>query len=254
MITIFEIVTLPSVLNQTSADFSLLVVIDSDMPPSCLDRLTALTLGRTNVRLVRLDVKEILNPQIGGFSYVWEACQSAILENSLIESEQDYIITSVLDADDAWHMQTVQFVRANMERMVPDIQQSESGKNTWCRHSGGFVATFPKGLGWLMQSNQYYNITFSFHSMSVFVLSRFSSNISACSSRHAKWQSYAEVVDFRVGIIEDTPPMWVYSRHDEAVLSWQLDEKFLLMTQPMKHQFKQTFGIDIDRYDEWLFC
>ncbi|MCX7348331.1 MAG: glycosyltransferase, partial [Alphaproteobacteria bacterium] len=86
MITIFEIVTLPSVLNQTSADFSLLVVIDSDMPPSCLDRLTALTLGRTNVRLVRLDVKEILNPQIGGFAYVWEACQSAILENSLIES------------------------------------------------------------------------------------------------------------------------------------------------------------------------
>lgn len=252
MIDIFEIVTLPSVLNQTNQNFQFLIVTDAHMPAANFARLNSLIDAFANIHLIKLHIDELVDMQIGGFGYIWTACQTHILKHNLLRDVSEFMVTSILDADDAIHKDTIELVSLNMTNLIADVERSELKKSTWCRHSGGLVTTFPRGYGWLMHSNQYYDISYDFHSMSVFVLSRFSSNISACSSRHSKWKHFAEVVDFQIGRYEKTPQMWIYARHDEAVIPWQSDQKLKIIDVDKKNEFSKLFGVNLDKYQNWF--
>ena len=84
---------------------------------------------------------------------------------------------------------------------------SEWRNMTWTRHSGGACLTFPNGLQWFAHAD----VTTPLHrphlGMSLFVAARFSSGISACSSRHTQWGSYCNVVDFKNIKCEQATPM-----------------------------------------------
>jgi hypothetical protein len=85
--------------------------------------------------------------------------------------------------------------------------------------------------------------------MSVFVAARFSSGISACSSRHTQWASYCNVVEFKDIKCEQATPMWVYVRHDRSEVGWNVkdDESD---PETVRH-LHANFGIDFDKMQRW---
>lgn len=251
LLDVFEIVTFPSLLNQSDQSYTLLMAVDSRVPSDVLNRIRELFKDRSNFKLVLLDVTEITNVQVGNFSWVWDQCQNYILAHKLIQDESEFIISSILDADDGWHRETVQTISNGMSGAIPLLLEKEPGKGTWVRHSAGMVTTFPKGYGWFMQHDKIYNINFEFHSMSIFVLCRFSSNISACSSRHSKWRNYAEVVDFEIGRWSDASPMWIYARHDEGVIPWKLTGNEIAIDSKARDILTEIFGINFQKLDKW---
>src|SRR5205823_3285124 len=107
LVDLFEAVTLPSLINQTSQDFIWLVSIDSDFPEKVKSRISQLLSPHPNFLLIPIDVTELINVRLACFDWVWDHYQDFILENSLLIDPQDYVITSVIDADDAWHRDVV---------------------------------------------------------------------------------------------------------------------------------------------------
>src|SRR5439155_5864422 len=83
MIDLFEAVTLPSLVRQTSTDFIWLVVIDDYMPRTARHRLEELLSPHSNYHLVPIELTGLLFMRQGCFDWVWEHCQEFILEDRL---------------------------------------------------------------------------------------------------------------------------------------------------------------------------
>jgi len=86
--------------------------------------------------------------------------------------------------------------------------------------------------------------------MAVFVVSRFSSGISVCSCRHTKWREYADVLEFEVIAHTHKEPMWVYTRHEEAVGQWD-SKPAIPMPTSFEDRLGKTFGIDMAKVRNW---
>jgi len=110
LVELFEAITLPSVINQTSQDFIWLVSIDSDFPDAVKSRIGQILSPHPNFFVVPIDVTELMNVRLACFDWVWDHYQDFILENHLLIEPHDYIITSILDADDAWHRDVISTV------------------------------------------------------------------------------------------------------------------------------------------------
>src|SRR5580704_12639591 len=207
---LFEAITFPSLCAQTCPDFTCLLIIDRNIPESAKSRLDAIT--------VMQQVHQ------GCFDYIWERCQDDLLAHRMIVDPFEYIITSVLDADDAWHVETVDLVQKRMTEEMPAFLASERRNVTWTRHTGGACLAFANGLRWYAHPDVVVPLHRLFGDMFVFVAARFSSGISACSSRHTQWASYCNVVDFKDIKCEQAMPMWVYVRHDRSEVSWDVKD------------------------------
>jgi hypothetical protein len=250
MIDMFEAVTLPSLVHQSSAAFDWLIVIDRDMPPNARNRIESLLRPYSNYHLVPIDVTQLLHVRQGAFDWVWEHCQDFIVERGLVEDLCDYVNTSLIDADDAWHEDVIATVNQFVSDKLPRVRLGEETRGTWIRHTCGMAVTFPRGHKWFIAANALEPMEHPFMSVGVFVAARFSSGISACSSRHRAWRWSCEVVAFEVSEIAADRPMWIYTRHDRTTQPWEPPA-----TEPMKASIgcllDKDFGIDLDKVQQW---
>jgi hypothetical protein len=247
---LFEAVTLPSVINQTNQSFIWLVSIDSNFPETVKSRMAELLSPHPNYILVPIDVTELTNVRLACFDWVWDHYQDFILENRLLIDPHEYIITSVLDADDAWHRDVIATVNKLVIDRLPGLSEADVNRGTWLRHSSGLAITFPHGYAWFISDGKIWPIKQEFRSMAVFVASRFTSGISACSCRHTKWRQYAEILEFEVIAYTHKEPMWIYTRHGEAVGQWD-SKPAMPMPLSFEERLRTSFGIDIAKAKVW---
>jgi hypothetical protein len=250
MTDLFEAVTLPSLLQQTSRDFIWLIVIDADMPPRARDRIGSLVRSNRNFHLVSIDVTRLLRVRQGCFDWVWDHCQDFILEQGLLQDPHEYVITSLIDADDAWHRDAISTVNRFMSDRLPDVRVDEETRGTWLRHTAGMAVTFPRGYKWFVAANSLESMEHPFQSMAVFIAARSSSGISACSSRHLAWPSYCNVVAFELAEIAGDLPMWLWVRHDEATQPWDA-QAARSVDCAGDQRLAETFGIDLHKVQRW---
>jgi len=250
MIDLFEAVTLPSLANQSSQEFVNLTIVDAHMPAAARGRIANLLDGRLNFHAVTIDLTRLIQVHVGCFDWVWDCCQDFILAAELLDDPRDYVVTSVLDADDAWHQDVVSAVNGMFVQRLSRLRATEKDRTTWVRHSAGIAMTFPRGYQWYIAANKVDVLLMEFHSMAVFVLSRFSSGISACSSRHSQWREYSNVVQFEVATNALDRPMWVYARHNEGVVPWNTFQAMQVDTR-LENELSSTFGIDMEKIRRW---
>jgi hypothetical protein len=250
MIDLFEAVTLSSLANQSSQEFFSLIIIDAHTPSAARTRLEKLLDGCSNFFLVPIDVTRLVQVRVGCFDWVWDHCQDFILETGLLDDPRDYIITSILDADDAWHRDVISSINSLFVQRLSKLRSMEKERTTWVRHSSGMAITFPRGYQWYIAANKLAFLTMEFHSMAVFVTARFSSGISACSSRHSQWREYSKVLQFDVAVEGPGRQMWVYGRHDEGVVPWNVLQGMQIDAR-LEKELSATFGIDLEKVRQW---
>jgi hypothetical protein len=250
MIDLFEAVTLPSLVRQSSPEFIWLIVIDADIPPKARDRLDRLLSPYPNFHVVPIDVTQLLHVRQGCFDWVWDHCQDFILECRLLDDPSDYIVTSLIDADDAWRHDVISTISRLMSERLPQACIGEENRGTWLRHTSGIAATLPRGYAWFVKADTLAPLQFPFMSMAVFVAARFSSAISACSSRHRSWPSYCDVLAFEVLEVEPDRPMWIYARHHLTTQPWDAGTA-VPRESSSSDMLSQEFGIDPLRVQRW---
>jgi hypothetical protein len=220
-LALFEAITCPSLRAQTDQAFIALIVVDQQIPRPALSRLRDIIASAPNLHIVELDLINLRQVHHGSWDFVWDHCQDYIIEQDLLSDPFEYIITSILDDDDAWHRRTVELIHNQMAPELPRLIAEESSSLTNYRHTRGLVLTFPRGLKWFVHTDVVQAFHYEFLGISVFVLARFSSGVSAMSSRHPAWPAMAQVAVFDVKRLEHDQPMWVYVRHDQAETLWQ---------------------------------
>ncbi len=246
LVKLFAAVTLPSLVNQSSQAFDYLLVVDAGMrgkPRKHLERLMA---RYPNFHLVTMDVTRLRAMHMGGHNWIYQACQDFILSRRLLTDPSSYIVTSVIDADDAWRLDYVARVNSIAAERLPALIAAEPDRGSHTRHSAGLGITFENGLVWYLSPNTARPFRFPFSSMSVSVLARFSTGVSAWSSRHMAWPNMLEVLQFEALRIETDHPMWVYVRHGETTRPW--DAK---TSPPAPNDLQDTFGINLKKTDRW---
>jgi Putative rhamnosyl transferase len=251
MIDLFAAVTLPSIKTQTSQEFVWLIVVDAACPLACKNKILSLIAGSKSYHCVPVDLTNVFNVRLGCFDWVWDRCQAFILENYLINGPEEYVITSIIDADDAWNRETTATVDRIVVNKMPEVFEKIDSRGTWLRHSVGLTITFPAGYVWFISARKFLPLMNEFRSMSVFVVARFSSGISVCSCRHSRWREYSEILDFEIISELSKEPMWIYSRHDETVGSWNARQG-LLMPKSFDNRLENMFGIERKKVERWL--
>jgi Putative rhamnosyl transferase len=248
-IDLFEAVTLSSLANQTSQEFACLVVTDAHLPAAARNKIGKLLDGHSNFFLVPIDVTRLVHVHIGCFDWVWDQCQDFILATGL-DDPREYIITSILDADDAWHRDVISLVNSFFAQRLSKLRSTEKDRTTWVRHSSGMAMTFPRGYQWYIAADKLDVLAMEFHSMAVFVTGRFSSGISACSSRHSQWRAYSNVLQFDVAVEASDRPMWVYTRHHEGVVPWNASQAMQIDAR-LQNELSGAFGVDMEKIRRW---
>jgi hypothetical protein len=219
---LFEAVTYPSLRAQTHQGFAVLIVVDRRIPGPALSRLRDILAETKNFHIVSIDLATLLQVRHGCWDFIWDYCQEYLIEQDLLTDPFEYVITSIIDDDDAWHRDTVDLVRRLVEPELPRLVAEEPKSLTNYRHTRGQVLTFPRGMKWFAHADVVQPYEYEFLGISVFVLARFSSGISALSSRHPAWPAMAHIAVFEVKKVQQEHPMWVYVRHDMAEMGWQL--------------------------------
>jgi hypothetical protein len=249
-VPLLEAVTCASLASQTSQDFTWCLVADVGMPAHARARLEGILAARPNFHLVMTDVTRMTHMHLGGHDWVYEPCRTFMLERALVANPLDYIITSVIDADDAWHRDFVATVNAHFGARLPELMAQEQRRGPHLQHSAGAVATFPLGLQWFAASDALEPMTFPFHSTSVSVAARFSSGVSAWSCRHALWPSQCAVLNFDRCELDPGRPMWVYVRHQRTDLGWDARQRAPAERAAID-DLGRTFGIDLAKVARW---
>lgn len=247
---LFEAVTLPSLMNQIDQGFTCLVVVDAHMPNSMLSRLAGLLSPDARFALVTVDVTRLVQVRQGCFDWIWEACQDQLLQSRVVTNPDEYVVTSILDADDAWHEEVVRTVNRHMSERLEQLDVTEGDRGTWLQHTQGIAATFERGYAWFIAGDTWQKIQQPFMSMAVFVLARFSSGVSACSSRHLAWPEYCSVVAFERLTIQQKEPMWVWVRHAGSTQPW-IESRKSAFGVPMSSARCRSFGLDPHRVAQW---
>ena len=155
LIDLFEAVTLPSLLNQSSQEFVWLVSIDSAFSEKAKSKIAKLLDGHSNCYVVPIDVTGLINVRLACFDWVWDHYQDFILENDLLKNPHDYIVTSIVDADDAWHRDVISTVNNLIANRLPYLCERSENRGTWLRHSSGLAITFPNGYAWFISEKKY---------------------------------------------------------------------------------------------------
>jgi hypothetical protein len=251
MIDLFAAVTLPSLKNQTRQEFVWLIIIDAACPAASKSKILNLVEDYQHCHCVPIDLTNLCNVRLACFDWIWECCQTFILGKRLIQNPEDYVVTSIIDADDAWNRETIVTVDRLVRGKMPEIFANITNRGTWLRHSVGLTITFADGYVWFIPTRKFWPLKNEFRSMSVFVVARFSSGISACSCRHTQWRKYSEILEFEVISAPSKEPMWIYSRHDETVESWNAGQG-MQMPNSLDDRWDNMFGIDRKKVDKWL--
>lgn len=246
---LFEAVTYPSLRAQTSQEFTWLIVVDRHIPEPAFRRLRAMIGGSDNIHVVPLDLTNIDHVRHGCFDHVWCRCQDYIIERRLLTEPFDYVLTSTIDGDDAWHRDMVKLAHQQSAPELAHLVAGESTRSAVLRHTCGQVLTFPRGIEWFAQSDDARPLEEVFIGMSIFVLARFSSGVSVLSSRHLGWPAMAHALMFEIKRATPDHPMWVYARHDRTQTGWEMDVAD--SDAGCTAALHRDFGIDFAKVQAW---
>jgi hypothetical protein len=217
-IPLFKQFCLQSLLAQTDPDFYWFIAMDSKAPAWVREEIKSAVSGNTErIQVATIDMAAVSRCVLGGYQWVFDEVAKSVGLPDLIDDPGEFIITSQIDDDDAWHVVTNERVKAIALSELDSIIEEEKMRPYLVYPSHGLLINFVNGLNFYMANSSYKKVTRPYHSMSIFVLTRFLSGITACSSRHRSWEHFKEVVRFR-HISEETPvPMWLYNRHPDAI-------------------------------------
>jgi Putative rhamnosyl transferase len=241
---LFEAVTLPSMLQQSSKDFAWLVAIDSNMPLRSRARLGQLLQDAPHFHMVSIDITRMTNIVVGGLASQFDYCRDYIMACGLIDDTREVVITSRIDDDDAWNRDVVAIVNTEIKRRMVLIEGQRNQGDA--KAVVGLVLTLPRGLAWFIPNNVLQLIEFPFLANSIFVAARLDSGFSVASIDHYRWPQYAETFHFDVARVEPERPMWVYTRHDRTTMQWQAVD-LPAASQPPLALLKTDFAIDLER-------
>ena len=133
---------------------------------------------------------------LGELSWIFEPCRNYLLERCLITDPTEFILTSAINSDDAWHRDFVSDINAIVADKLPGLIASEPYAATYVGHSAGLAITQQNGQKLFLPAKMTEPMASQFHSTTVSILARFSSGISAWSSRHIAWPYMAYVLMF----------------------------------------------------------
>jgi hypothetical protein len=247
-IDLFQSVTLPSIAAQAREKFYWMIAIDSSIPIEALKKLRSVVSPYSFIHLVTIDPLVQTRMLHGGFANIYERCQDYLLANGLIEDPGQYVITSLIDDDDAWNRKVVDCIDRRIEENAGrlSVEETDCNRGYLLRHSTGMFLTFEHGILWDVASERYEIAKQPSQSMSVFVFARFSSNISACTVRHGSWPSFVTSVGFETHVIggQNTEPMWIYLRHPRAISQIAGAQNGREVTNEVMQKFALEFSID----------
>lgn len=215
VLPLFEAVTLPSLKGQTDPDFHWMIAVDANIPPKARNRLLALVEDQPQIHVVPIQTTELREMHIGSFNWIEKDFHRLALAKGLVQRADEFIITSLIDCDDAWHEDTISLIRANALQRVPALILSEQNKVFLAASIAGAAMTFPNGFKWHPLSGALVNLCYPWLSMSIFVLSRFSAGIYSFSCRHDCWPLMTQIVTFQAEELLAPSPMWIHTRHSE---------------------------------------
>ena len=247
----FEAITFPSLSRQTSQNFIWLLTVDSEMPAIARQRLEKLVGAHPNYHIVPIDLMQFRGLRHGSHDWVFEPCHDYVLETRLLTDPTEYVVTSMIDADDAWRVDVVAAINAAAAEQLPLVAAQEGNRGFTLRHTAGLAITLPLGWEWFIPPRTVQPLWWPFLGMAVFIAHRFSSGISALSIRHEQWAAYADIMAFkRLELLSDQA-MWVYARHQLNTKGWASDQ-----ARPVELAMRQTledrFGIDVDKANALL--
>jgi hypothetical protein len=214
---VFKRTAFASLNCQDSQQFHWLICIDKCAPSWFKNSLMAMC--PPHFLIAELDLETIEISTIGGFHWVFMAAAKAVGLSKYISNPDEYIITSLIDDDDIWRNNTVSLVASHFKNCLDRLIAEEGERPYLLSPSSGAVLSFTHGNIIDMDRGIYRSVTEAFHSMSVFVLSRFRAGISACSCRHRSWPEFARVLNFETLLIDTDESMWGYLRHAHAMRS-----------------------------------
>lgn len=180
---------------------------------------------------------------------MYRACHDYIFGHLLIEDPSEYIITSTIDADDALNTTFVARVNEAAAERVADLKRKEAGRGSHLSHSAGLGITFENGLVYYATSDRYKRRTLAFSSLSVSIVARASTGISAWSCRHLAWPHMLEILGFDTLRLENSVPMWLYVRHPWAVTASDANDADVIGPDL---DLKSLFGVDVEKLHGFL--
>lgn len=243
-IPLFAAATVSSLRGQTSQNFEWLILVDVGMPDAARAALDEAIDGMSNAHVVNIDTASLTSMRLGSFDWVSPKLRSYVLGRGIIVDPTDYYLSSLIDDDDAWHKETVSLMRVEAERARTDLESRDRRPWVLNHHSSGAVLNYTRGINWYPHHDVAELSDRPFQSMSIFVVTKFSSGISACSCRHTLWPDFARIMDFDAREIKLDQPMWVYLRHADTLGEWKQPAQSIVWNP-------QDFGIDLSAIERW---
>lgn len=242
---LFEAITLPSLMAQTDQRFLWLIRIDPQIPQEAREHLETITGKFSNILILEWDeIYESLAP----IKY---------MRQNLLSETIEHIITSRIDDDDAWRVNTVEILHELYDQHLPElrkyVESTEGG--SFCN---GLVITFPLGYEWVITEKEIRESVHPCHSMSVSVISNKASAINCFSTKHNKkqWMKYAKNNNLKYIELNENTPMWLYLRHKQANTAHskfiRSQEKPITVSEKVVDSLEKNFGISRDNYRKYL--
>ncbi len=249
-----------SLAAQTSQQFHWLVIVDTAMPAAARRRLDALLAVHPNFHVVPVDPTAQRRMTLGTLDWLWDAALDHVLAEELIGDVGEYVVTSIIDDDDAWHVTVVETVnRLLFGQFVARLAHADRISPTFggllVSHGNGAAMTFPDGLQWNVVDDRHGARRYPWHSMTGFVVSRCSSGVAATSARHDMVGQFATIPAFRIAELTSPHPMWLYVRHPDAMSVQLTDDDYgapvHASTASLHRALVAQFGIDLDGVERY---
>lgn len=189
-LTLFEAITVPSMMAQTCRDFTWLLVVDEKMPTNARERLEVIVKGVPNAQIISVEFKSKL--------------KSAIVEwarNEAARCGADYVMTSRLDDDDA--MVTHAYER--LHREAEEYFQVSNAERA--------VFSFNIGSMWDPQSRRGYTRYHDSHSLSLTLLEPAATCKSVHFTQHKDIKFKTAPSGAYIRGIDGDELWWLYAAH-----------------------------------------
>ncbi|MEM6731559.1 MAG: glycosyltransferase, partial [Myxococcota bacterium] len=213
---LFRSTVFSSLAGQSDRNFQWVIGIDFAMPDDVRSELDAMLAPHSNFHAVVIDPGAVSSMRHASISWLQEQGLNHLFARGVITDPCAFAITAIIDDDDAWNTHTVALVRDVMKGFLSE-SDPDAPRGFLLTHTPGWALTLPKGICFETHSGRAVVQNIPFHSMTVFVLTRLSSEITACSSRHASWPDFAKTVQFETHVCDTDEPMWVYTRHGDTM-------------------------------------
>ena len=249
---LFKAFTLPSLMAQTKKKFIWFIRVDPNMPDKARRQLEEITSQYPNIVILELDPLSI-DP-------IWGRRKpTAYIRENLLTNDVEHIITSRIDDDDAWHIDTVKNIHQIYENNKEKIKSFKDSRTKEASHrnlTNGLVLTFPLGYEWVLTAHQLREYFYPCHSMTVHMVCDHTQEDSCFSEQHHRMARYAKKNNFIYLELDRNVPMWLYLRHKQANTA---HSKFVRSTlEPIQvsdgvlKMLRNSFGISLDDYQKYL--